>query len=60
MDGACPWCGEESGINPEKASCDKTMLARINQFDGWLEAHVAECPPYLAEQGINQAAFIIE
>ena len=42
MDRECPWCGE-----------DVMGLVHPTNYDRDLEAHVTECPEYLAEQGLT-------
>lgn len=42
----CPWCGliapPEVGTGPK---------VNPTQYDAWIEAHVPECEPWLAENG---------
>lgn len=46
-DSGCPWCGEEI----EDPFVGGVVEMTSPRFDMALEAHVAECVPYLREQG---------
>lgn len=44
---ACPWCGDASWDGNSKPDHSRPIFA----WDRWLEAHVTECEPALAEMG---------
>lgn len=43
----CPWCGEDADITNK--GCPDYMRA-VLEYEAWLEEHVTECGPWLAEQ----------